>query len=210
MKKQKKHLLQKVIMIMFVLLFLTGCNTKQQGGTANDTPESENFTTEKILYMVMENNITEETLRLYSYKDGYEYSYKYALTTSFKDKYGKIASYRDFIEGNIVTIGSEDSYGYLTEVQMSDSVWKYENISRFSINGAKGIFTIAETKYSIDETVKIFSNKKQISFEEITENDILTVIGTERQILSVIVTTGHGTLVLKNTKLFEGSGKFPL
>ena len=40
---------------------------------------------------------------------------------------------------------------------------------------------------------------------QISNDDVLTVIGKEKKILSVIVTTGHGTLSLNNTEDFEGS-----
>ena len=41
--------------------------------------------------------------------------------------------------------------------------------------------------------------------EEIEEGDVLSVIGVDKQILSVRITTAQGTLMLENTELFEGS-----
>ena len=41
--------------------------------------------------------------------------------------------------------------------------------------------------------------------DDITDNDTLSVVGMDKDILSVSITTGHGYLKLKNTKLFEGS-----
>ena len=144
-------------------------------------------------------------MSLYSFSSGLEHHYEYGFSTQFKDKYGNYASASEFVPGRFVVIAPRDQDGYLTEVQLSDEVWEYEKVRRFQIDEEKGVFTIADTKYSIRDEVIIFSNGKQIDFSDISKDDILTVVGMEKRIMSIIVTTGHGTLSLKNTSLFEDS-----
>ena len=83
--------------------------------------------------------------------------------------------------------------------------WEYEKIRRFSVDETKGIFTIADTRYSIQERVYVFSNGERVALTDLSNEDILTVVGSEKKILSVVVTTGHGNLALRNTELFEDS-----
>ena len=161
--------------------------------------------TEQVSYLILEHDMQEESIRLYSYANGKEYHFEYGFSTQFMDKYGNFASTAEFNPGRVVTIAPRDKDNYLTQVQLSDSVWEYEKIHRFQIDEEKGVFTIADTKYSIRGEVKVFSDSREIAFSDISEDDILTVVGEGRKILSVIVTTGHGTLSLKNTELFEDS-----
>ena len=182
---------------------LSGCTRGNDTETQSEQTESEKETGEAFL--IVEHDMQEETLVLYSYESAKECRYEYGYTTQFKDKYGNNTSSASFTPGRFVTLAPIDKDGYLTEVQFAADVWEYEKVRRFRIEEEKGILTIADTKYSIRDEVKIFSNGKEIGFSDISEDDILTVVGTGRKVLSVIVTTGHGTLVLKNTKLFEKS-----
>ena len=183
---------------------LAGCGKGDEIETESEQTESEK-SQEDQLFLILENDTLEESMRLYSFSSGMEYYYEYGFSTQFKDKYGNYASAAEFTSGRFVTIAPRDKDGYLTEVQLSDYVWEYEKVRRFQIDEAKGVFTIADTKYSIRDEVKVFSNGKEITFSDISKDDILTVVGIDKKIRSVIVTTGHGTLSLKNTTLFEDS-----
>mgnify|MGYP007007090636 CR=1 FL=1 len=47
--------------------------------------------------------------------------------------------------------------------------------------------------------------EKKIRLSDLNEKDEIRVVGIGTKILSVSVTTGQGTLELKNTSVFEGS-----
>lgn len=183
---------------------LVGCSFGKPNETETQQTESENVSKEN-LFMIVEHDMQEESLCMYSLATGVEHYYEYGFSTRFKDKYGSLESSVKFTEGRVVTIAPRDKDGYLTEVQLSDRVWEYEKVRRFKIEEEREVFTIADTKYSIKDEVKVFSKGKEIQFSDISQDDILTVIGMDRKILSVVVTTGHGTLSLKNTELFEDS-----
>lgn len=204
----RKLSLQRIILyvalLLWALLCVTGCGRGNEDETQSQQTEEEQGTVQNI-FLILEHNTQEEAMNLYSLTTGLLYYYEYGFSTRFKDKYGSFASAAEFTPGRCVVIAPRDKDGYLTEVQFSDQVWEYEKVRRFRIEEEKGIMTIADTKYSLQEKVKVFSNGREISFSDISQDDILTVVGTERKIISVIVTTGHGTLALKNTDLFEDS-----
>lgn len=205
MRKINLHrIILYVIAFTWMLTCLVGCNRGNGTETESQQTESE-VEAQNAQYMIVAHDMLEETIQVYSYSNGKEYRYEYGFSTEFKDKYGNYASAAEFNPGRIVTIAPRDKDNYLTQVQLSDSVWEYEKIHRFQIDEENGVLMIADTKYSIRGEVKVFSNGTEISFSDISEDDILTVVGVERKIMSVIVTTGHGTLSLKNTELFEDS-----
>lgn len=203
--EQKLNICRCFVGVCFIAVCLCACQSNSSTKPEDVPITGETTEDETAQYLIMENDTAECSLSLYNYQNGYTHYYEYAVSTVFLDKYGKTKSSAEFEAGNVVTIGTPDADGYLTEVQMSDKVWKYENIRRFSIDEEKGIFTIADTNYSIRDGVFAFSNGKKITLDEISTDDILAVTGIEKKILSVVVTTGHGTLSLVNTELFEGS-----
>ena len=107
--------------------------------------------------------------------------------------------------GDVINILGADSQGKATTVQLADSVWTYDDITRFSVDEDAGIMQIADTKYSIAGDSFVFIGDEKAAFSDISPQDKLSVIGIDKKILSVCVTTGHGTLQLENTELFDGS-----
>lgn len=156
-------------------------------------------------YLIVSINSADETMRVYRYANGLEYQYYYGLTTRFLNKYGDYTSIANFKEGDVINISETDLSGRVTEVRKSSDVWVYDDVVRFSINDDEGVLDIAGTKYKIDDETYVFSGGRQASLTEVTEQDKLSVVGIDKKILSISVTTGHGILQLANTELFEGS-----
>lgn len=203
----KKNLYRRILYLgitLLTLVCLTGCAKESEKKVVEESVQTEEEE-EAPFYVIMEHDTEEERIVLYSYTTGLEYYYEYDISTQFQNKYGGYASVMDFVPGKIVSVEKGNVNGPLKKVQISDQVWEYKDVRRYSIDSEKGIFTIADTKYSILEQYFLFSNGERITAYDLSEDDILTVTGQEKKILSVIVTTGHGTLALKNTELFEGS-----
>lgn len=206
-KRNVRQLMVYGLLLVCMLLSLTGCKNGKDGMEEEDSQTEQDTGAEgkeASLFLVVANDTLEEGITLYSYATGLEHYYAYSFSTQFKDKYGNFAPAAEFTPGRVVTIGTQDKDGYLTEVQLAPEVWEYEDVRRFSVE-ENGVLFIADTKYSIRDKVYVFSNGERVSLANISEEDILTVIGKDRKILSIVVTTGHGTLSLTNTTLFEGS-----
>ena len=156
-------------------------------------------------YLLLRINAKKEFVRLHSYEDGQEYQFSYGLTTSVLDRYGNMTDISNLVPGQIVTIHSLDDEGKIMRMQVSDAVWQYEGATRYSIDEERKLFKLAGSKYTWGEDVFVFSNKKTLALADIMDGDELTVIGYGKQILSIRILTGHGTLALENTSLFEGS-----
>jgi hypothetical protein len=74
--------------------------------------------------------------------------YYYTLATRFLDKYGNRTAVSYFEPGRVITVGEKDDQGKVTQVQISDAVWEYPDVSRYSVDMDRGIFKIGDERYS--------------------------------------------------------------
>ena len=214
-KKQIQKIIQYMICVVFLLalVMLIGCGkeTVDDGMTyfhhsiADQTEADTQETQQQEVYLITGIDQTEESLRLYRYANGMEYRFYYGTGTQFFDKYGNRSTMAAFPLGSLVTIGEQTMDGTLSEVQLSDEAWVYEDITRFSVNEEKNMLMIADRKYRYKDNTYVFSGDEKVDMTDIRQGDTLTVVGIDKQILSVNITTAQGTLALKNTSLFEGS-----
>lgn len=214
-KKQIQKIIQYMSCVVFLLalVMLSGCGkeTVDDGMTyfhhsiADQTEEDTQETQQQEVYLITGIDQTKESLRLYRYANGMEYRFYYGTGTQFFDKYGNRSTMAAFPLGSLVTIGEQTLDGTLSEVQLSDEAWVYEDITRFSVNEEKNMLMIADRKYRYKDNTYVFSGDEKVDMTGIRQGDTLTVVGIDKQILSVNITTAQGTLALKNTSLFEGS-----
>lgn len=168
-----------------------------------ETADADSFGTDAFL--ITENDMQEECLILEQLASGKQYMYYYSVTTQFLDKYGNRATVSEFEPGRVITVGKKDVQGRLLQAQISDKVWEYPDVTRYSVDEERGVFTIADTNYSYDDNLFICSDGNRQKISDLTELDTLRVVGVGRKLLSIAVTTGHGELQLENTSIFEGS-----
>lgn len=177
--------------------------------TAADTEEAEGAGAKTSigtdLYLIIGNDMTNEQLNLKQLVSGKQYLYVYSLSTDFQDKYGNSATTVDFEPGRVIHVGKKDGEGRLMQARIADEVWEYPDITKYSVDTERGIFKIADSKYSYDADLFVESNGEKIRLSDLNEKDEIRVVGIGTKILSVSVTTGQGTLELKNTSVFEGS-----
>ncbi len=184
----------------------TGSALTKTDEELNEEEDVELEVIDKDLYIVEDLNMTEETISLYSVDEGKLYRYKYNMTTRFMDKYGKSSVWASFTTGTVVTIGDLlPASGALSSVQKSKDVWMYEDISKYKIDEERNMMTIDNTNYKLTGNTKVYSDNEKILLSAIGKDDVITVIGRDKEVISVSVTTGHGYIHLSNTSLFDGS-----
>ena len=200
----------------FILLagMLVGCTDKKDTSgqrvfyhslNEDSTQAEEAAKTDEELYMIVGLDTTNEIIRVYRYADGLEYQYHYGLSTEFLNKYGEHTSVVNFSDGDIICLSGTTKDGKVSKVQKSQSAWNYDDVTNFTINTSEGIMDIADSSYKISGDTYVFSNDSIVNFDDISDGDILSVVGIDKKILAVSIKTGHGTLKLKNTELFDGS-----
>ena len=156
------------------------------------------------VYIIAKNDLTNYQMTLLNPADGNQICYEYTEGTEFFDKYGNYGLSEEFSEGRLVVIKRLNSNETLGAVAFTDRTWSYEDVRNYSIDAEKKRITIADTVYQCNAGIKVYSDGEETSLYAIGENDVLNIYGVDRTIYSVVVKSGHGTLELVNTELFEG------
>lgn len=219
MKKKNKRWIITYLILLVVLFSGMGCGKKDTLGEgiyfhhsiADQTQENdptqvtETDPVQEDFYLVVAVDQMEESLRLYRYENGMEYRYYYGTGTRFYDEYGNRTTIASFVQGLLITIGNVNTEGILCDAQISDQAWVYDDIRRFTVSAQQNMLQIGDSKYRYDDDTYVFSGDDRVTMEDIAQGDTLSVVGMDKKILSVRITTAQGTLALTNTKLFEGS-----
>ncbi len=221
-----KHVMKRCVRLILLsalgLSLLSGCGrqTGQSGAvkvrtgqavqkaeeTAEDSEKADVIIEDNDVYILEELNMAEEALALYNVSSKKQVKYRYNLTTRFLDKYGDSASWAQFSPGDAVVIGDFlPASKAVTMVQKTDAVWTYEDVTHFSIDKDRNVFTMGGSNYQLSTSTKVYSDSAKILLSDITENDVLKVVGQDKSIIAIAVTTGHGYMELNNTDLFDDS-----
>ena len=108
------------------------------------------------------------------------------------------------IPGEIFELYYSRSTRKLNGIKMSDKIWTYTDVTRFSFDERRKVMMIGEEAFKFTNDIKIFSQGKEVEIMDVTEMDSLIVRGIDKQILSVIVEKGHGYLRVLNDAYFVG------
>lgn len=176
-----------------------------QSGMKDSAENGKSVKKSSDILIVSDINSANETIRVYNYSTGVQYQYYYGLTTGFFDKYGNHMSVSDIHQGDVVDISGADSDGKAKRIQKSDKVWTNDAVTNFSVDKNNSVLEIGNSSYRLGERTMIFSGSDVVDTDSLTAQDKLAVVGIDKDIVSISVTTGHGTLQLSNTSLFEGS-----
>ena len=222
-----KKWLKLIVVATFVVMVSAACGTHPNNATvtnhtgsairkdvdsqeteASEEPKDASTVSELDgeLYIVEGLDMAEETIALYQISTAKQLRYKYNMTTKFLDKYGKNSTWAEFTVGSVVNIGGFlPSSGALELVQKSSDVWILDDISKFKIDEDKHLIEINDSNYKLTDATKVYSDTEKILPSSISNDDIITVIGQDKKVISIAVTTGHGYIQLKNTDLFNDS-----
>jgi hypothetical protein len=196
-----------------VLLGCTGCgNDDSAKVTINHAPgepiedsKDEKKDSNVSLLMIRELDMSSETITLQSLATGDVIKYKYSLTTRFLDSHGDVSSWNNFYPGRVVTIGNKLKDENISKVQLSGKVWEQDDVVKYNVDTELNMLTIGKSKYHMKADVPVFSNGQVANIADVGESDTLRVVGKDKDIISVSITTGHGTVELVNTDLFNGT-----
>lgn len=179
-------------------------NAAEQAGQEDTQSTADIPKIKEDYYMVIRHDVQNYQITLLDLASGEQICYEYTDGTEFFDKYGNYTLSQDFSEGKLAVIRSLNSNDTLGAVAFTDKTWDYEDVRNYTVRAEKRRMDIADTAYHLDENVRVFSEGEEKELTAIGESDILNVYGIGHTIYSIVIETGHGTLALANTELFEG------
>lgn len=191
------------------LLLLAGCAGKDNGSVPDENQEEETQPEEVSeeadaqLYILLYSNTETGRVFLQGTEDGRQEEFEYNGGTYIYGRYNDSLTMSDLKVGELVKL-TYTNKKVLTKVEVATDAFFYEGVTDFTIDEERSIVSARGSNYYYDEDLKIFSEDGIISLNDLSSQDEICIRGMEKEILTIVVTRGHGTLVFKNTALFEG------
>lgn len=131
------------------------------------------------------------------------YTLSYDGTTKFYDKYMSSIVDEQIMPGDVVDVTFVKSKKKLNSVQKSESVW-IKDVTDYEIDALSGNIHLSDGDYRIKDDVQIFSEGKKAEIIDINDVDSLSLQGSNHEIYSIVINSGHGYLRLKGQDYFVG------
>ena len=214
--KKKLFILSLVSVISILIpLSLTACSFDGAGAFSRASSSSKKNSSEALsddlfstsLYLIYDINTAEEMITLKDLSTGRLTRYKWTLLTKFKNRYGGNALVTDFYPGRVVepSAVTTESGKILKELTLTDRAFELDDVTNYKIDRARNVFSTMGSNYRITPDTVVLNGEIAVDLSTITENDTLKVIGTGHDIISILITTGHGNLMFTNTADFADS-----
>lgn len=199
--------------IVSLCIFLTGCGSIGLAREASfeSAYENEPEKEEIDIYLsegcgvLKQVNAQENTLTIYQLSRSEELTLFYDGATSVQDKYGAPLSMEQLIAGEVVTVRYNSELEKAGGVMYTPEIWNYDGVAKYSIDENQGILQVGEDAYRISRETKVFSEGEEITFNQILNQDVISLRGTDREIVSIMIEKGHGYLDLENEKDLVGA-----
>lgn len=179
---------------------MTGTNNKSaDAGKASD---SENGGT--ILAVVENIDSNNKQITLYDINKGIALVLSYTGGTNITDKYDRAISMSQIDVGIMVDASYEPAQYKLNRMNISKKAWEYPRVNNLTVDDTQKIMQIASDKYKYTDDLFVLNGDDSAHAVDLTEQDVMTIWGYEETIWSVVVTTGHGTVKLKDYEEYLG------
>ncbi len=130
-------------------------------------------------------------------------TYSYTGGTDVVNRYDDIISVSQLKIGEVVDVEFA-SDNKLSKIKVSENDWEYPGVTNFKLDTDNKVLTVGNEKYSYTDNTVIINEDKETTIDKLESIDMLTLKGKDKQIDSIIVTTGHGYVRLDSTTFFEG------
>jgi len=197
-----------LIIIAVTIITVASKNPSQKKSSnlaAQTGEEVDNLKGDKqILAVLKEINPEDKTMTLLDIESGQEVSLSYTGGTTLVDKYEQVIATSQLSIGEMVDAYYFADTDKLLKLQISSLAWEYQGVNNWSIDQTKREFDIVDSKYKYSQNLVVSRQNQLGDVSDLNDKDELTIKGYEREIWSIIVTKGHGTLRLEDYDDFIG------
>lgn len=148
-------------------------------------------------------NTDASTVTLCQHELGRYYTLSVDNTSMVYDRYERPISTALLKPGDVVDATFLRQSKHLNSLIVSDAAWVRENVTDFSFDAEHEIFNMEGQNYHLPGTALLLSSAdktgRRILMEEILRDDVLKVAGIDKEIYSIVVTSGHGYLRLSSS-----------
>ena len=177
----------------------TGTASLTQG--VSETPAPAGF---EYLAVVLSVDTEIKTIKIYNVREDVEQLLVYTGASLFYARQGSQITAAQLSTGDIVRF-SCDSRDMVVKAVWADDTWEKLKVDDLEIDTETHRMTVKGRNYRYPDGVCVLSNNEQVKLSSlIPSEDKYTVRGVDDTVCEIIVTTGHGTIALRNFEDFVG------
>lgn len=191
-----------ILLNLIILSLLMGCENNLPSERESPSPEPETVFVYSDTCIVTGKNASEETITFQNIDTGLRYTLSYNNLTFFSDKYGNGIVPKQLENGQICDISFYRENKLLKTLDVSSKYFSYSNVDKFKFYNMGTRMEYLGDNYDLDSNIVVASGKEDIDVLEIADGDILTIIGYEHTIYSIILDKGHGYVSFNNDDYF--------
>ncbi|GMQ56022.1 hypothetical protein AN1V17_04140 [Vallitalea sediminicola] len=159
---------------------------------------------EKALGVVQKVDSVNDTLTIFNIDSNESAILNMDSAVDIQDEYGSLMTLVQFNIGDMVETKYDKGKMRPEYVHKTARTWKINKIKGAVVDKEKNTITIGNDKYNYtDELVTIF-NGSPFDIKELTEEDVVTLLGYKDNVWTIIMENGHGYISLENHSNFIG------
>lgn len=136
---------------------------------------------------------------------GEEYTMTYNDTLQIVDRYGNEKTISYLKGGDVIDAYYLKNAVQLTGVIYNDDVWEYTEVNNWQVDTESDSVTVGDEKYYYNkDKIYIISDGNFAEFQDLNSQDIVSVRGIGKKVISISVDKGHGYIKLAGIDKFIG------
>lgn len=167
--------------------------------SASGSPESD----KNFIAVVLDINESDKTMLLNRLDTQTRINFSYSGGTDIVNRYDEIIAVSQLKIGEVVEAELSENKK-LSRIKISEAVWEYPGVTGFEIDRDNKVLKVGSEKYKYSDDTIIINEGNIIPIDRLDSIDVVTLKGRDKQLDSVIVTSGHGYVRLDGTTFFEG------
>jgi hypothetical protein len=130
-------------------------------------------------------------------------TYSYTGGTDIVNRYDEVIAASQLKIGEVVEVEFAMNKK-LSRIKICDTEWEYTGVTNFQMDTENKILTVGSEKYVYTDNMIVINEDNISSIDKLESIDVVTLKGRDKQLDSIIVTSGHGYVRLDSTAYFEG------
>ncbi len=207
MKRALKKL--KTAAVLFLSVFMFFC---LPGSSATAAENTEKVTISMIgkydsadTAAIRSVDTVKKEIRFRNHKTGKTYTLSYDNTSMMYDVRGVVLSASLLEPGQIVDVTFLKSTKHITTLNVNGDAWIIDSTKDHDLVRGDGTARIKGELYKIDQRTLVLADDHLALAEDILATDAIKVSGMDREIYSIVVTSGHGYVSLSSDMVSDQS-----
>lgn len=191
-----------IIATLFITVLGSEKDTKRKSKEKQEVTESVSLN--ELSAIVVSRNKEDNSITLKNMSNGQEVKLTVTGGSDIRDKYNQAITLSSLGVGEIVKATYKEKTGTLISLRIQEEYFTYKGVNNWYIDEESNSIYIADNRYRYYDTLLISRGDELLSLDKLSTKDELIVRGKEKEIFSIEVTKGHGTIKVSDYEDFIG------